>query len=140
VPIRSCDAQPRVGLRSAWYRLSGLSETGAGSLSLTGPTQSNDSVQADAGLRFGRAVGRLRPFIDGLYRRELTAGHVHTILALTDRPAGLFQVDGLDLALDSFNGQAGLTFFTDHFGFSMTYELQQSRSQTRQSLHFGVGF
>ncbi len=138
--IGSWDLQPRTGLRAAWYRLGHWNETGADSLSLAAAAQTNNSVQGDVGVRTSRAIGRVRPFLEGMYRRELSFGVLKTTIALTDQPGGLFEVDGIGLTVDKFVGQAGALFLTNHAGLSLLYELHHAGAQTRHGLQFGVGF
>jgi autotransporter-associated beta strand protein len=139
-PIGSWDLQPRIGLRAAWYRLGDWSETGADSLSLGAAAHTNSSLQGDIGLRTARAIGNVRPFLEGMYRRELSSRDLNTTIALTDQPGGLFEVEGLGLTADKFVGQAGALFLTDHVGLSLLYELHYAGAQTRHGLQFGVGF
>jgi uncharacterized protein YhjY with autotransporter beta-barrel domain len=140
MPIGSWDLQPRIGLRAAWYRLGDWNETGADSLSLGAAAQTNNSVQGDIGLRTSRAIGRVRPFLEGMYRRELSSGVLKTTIALTDQPGGLFDAEGIALTADKFVGQVGTLFLTNHVGLSVHYELHYAGAQTRHGLQFGVGF
>jgi autotransporter-associated beta strand protein len=138
--LGSWDAQPMGGLRSAWFHLGEWTESGADALSLSGPAQTTRSLQADAGLRLLRAVGRVRPLFQGTYRRELAGGGTTTTVELSDLPGGRFEVEGVPFTLDEVIGQAGLMFLTDRMGFSVFYEMQRARSQSRQSLQVSVGF
>jgi uncharacterized protein YhjY with autotransporter beta-barrel domain len=138
--LGSWDLQPRTGLRAAWYRVSDWNETGADSLSLGAVAQTNSSVQGDIGLRTSRAIGRVRPFLEGMYRRELSSDVPKTTIALTDQPGGRFDVEGIALTADKFVGQVGTLFLTNHVGLSVHYEWHYAGTQTRHGLQFGVGF
>src|SRR6185436_10631023 len=116
------------------------SESGAGALSLAGPSHTNRSTQADGGVRFSRIVGRVRPFVDARYRAQLGARNVTSTNALTDSVSGVFTVEGTELAPHNVSGEGGVTFFTNRFDFSLIYQLQASPSPHRQTFHFGVGF
>lgn len=140
VPLGSWDLQPGAGMRSGWFQRDAWSETGADSLSLTGPSQTARAMQGDVGLRLARAAGGFRPFAEGMYRRELLTDVLSATLALSAQPGGLFEVDGVALAPDSVVGRGGVMFLTDRAVFSVLYDVRHSESHTRQSLQFGVGF
>ncbi len=134
--LGSWDVRPTLGLRPSWYHLRSFSESGAESLSLRGPSQTITSVQADAGARVSRAIGTVRPFGAGLYRRQLTDGRTAAMLQVGDQPAGRYEVDGLRLVRDEIVGQAGLLFLRANVGLSLIYEVHGSRDQLRQALQF----
>jgi hypothetical protein len=139
-PVGSWDAQPRIGARATWYRIGDWQEAGAGALSLLGFARTTTSVQAEVAMRVSRAVGGLRPFVEGRYQRELSAPAATSSVALTDRPGGQFLVNGVALARGAAAGLGGVTWVGDSFGVSLLYELWHSRTQTRQTLQLGVGF
>jgi uncharacterized protein YhjY with autotransporter beta-barrel domain len=139
-PLGSWDAEPKAGLRSAWFHVGEWREAGADSLSLSAPAYTTRSVQADAGLRVSRAVGRVRPSFEGMYRRELTSDGTRVTLQLADLPGGTFDVTGLDFTRDEVSAQGGVTFLMNRFGLSVFYDLQYAQLQTRHSLQLGVGF
>ena len=138
--VGSWALQPTVGLRSSWYRLGEWEETGADALSLSGSAQTITSVQAEGGVRLTRAVGKVRPFGAGRYRRELTSGLTTTAIQIGDRPEGAYEVDGLLLPRDEIAGEGGVMFLTSRVGFSLSYAFHRSQRQTRHNLQIGVGF
>jgi hypothetical protein len=140
IPIGSWDAQPRVGGRSTAYRLGDAQEAGAGALSLLGYARTTRSFQADAAMRMTRMTGRVRPFAEARYQRELAAGGVTADMALGGGPGERFQVEGLTLTRGSLAGQGGVTFLSGSLGVSLLYELWHSRRHTKQTLQLGVGF
>ena len=109
VSMGTWDLQPTIGLRAARFGVGGWEETGAQALSLTAPSQANHSVQADGGVRLSRALGRFRPYVGGIYRREVSAGRIAATLQLGEGEGGLFEVDGLSLSKDVCVGQPVLS-------------------------------
>ena len=134
------DLQPTIGLRAARFGVGGWEETGAQALSLTAPSQANHSVQADGGVRLSRALGRFRPYVGGIYRREVSAGRIAATLQLGEGAGGLFEVDGLSLSKDVCVGQAGVILLRNDFSVLLGYEARRARQQTRHTLHLAVGF
>jgi fibronectin-binding autotransporter adhesin len=134
------ELQPTIGIRRARYGLDAWSEEGADALSLSAPAQTIASMQADIGVRFSRAAGRVRPYVGGSARRELTSGRVISNVELGGRSDGLFTVDGLAFAPDVAIGEAGLLFQTDRLGFSLSYVGRRGRQQTRHTVQLSVAF
>jgi len=91
-------------------------------------------------MRLTRAVGKVRPFGAGRYRRELTNGRTTTAMQIGDRPDGAYEVDGLLLPKDEIAGEGGAMFVTPRVGLALSYAFQRSQHQTRQTLQIGVGF
>ena len=75
--------------------------------------------QADVGLWLGRARGRFRPEASTTYRRGLGDRRTMATLELSGLGNGLFVVDGLPLAQDTFVGRAGLTLQTQSVRVSL---------------------
>jgi Autotransporter beta-domain len=80
--IASWFFSPSVGIRYARYGRRAWNENGADALSLTVPDQIFSFKQADVGLRFGRATGRVRPEASFTYRRGLGDRQTHVRLTL----------------------------------------------------------
>jgi fibronectin-binding autotransporter adhesin len=134
------DLQPTGSLRAAWYHQNAWTESGADSLSLTGPETTVNSTQAGVGIRFSRVIGGVRPFVSGFYRHELTDGFNSTMAQIGPDPRGLYRVDGIALARNVTIGQGGLTFIHNSFGLSLIYQINVSSPQIWQSLQLGIGF
>jgi len=134
------ELQPTVGIRRARYGLDAWSEEGADALALSAQAQTVASMQADLGVRFSRAAGRVRPYVVGSARRELTSGRVISNVELAGRSDGLFTVDGLAFAPDVAIGEAGFLFQTDRLGFSVSYVGRRGRPQTRHTVQLSVAF
>jgi uncharacterized protein with beta-barrel porin domain len=132
--------QPSVGLRSARFHADAWSETGAGSLSLVGPSQTERSAQGDVGLRAERGFGDTRPFFAGTYRRELSSKRLTTAVMLGAEGAGLYAVEGPDLPADTLVVQAGFTHLEKRLTISLLYELQAANHETLHSLQLGIAF
>ena len=113
IPVGSWDLQPSVGVRAARFGLDSWTERGAEALSLTGASQANRSTQADAGLRFARALGRFRPYIGAMYRRELGNRRTTATLRLGEETDGMFEVSGLSFAEETAAAQAGFMVLRD---------------------------
>ncbi len=133
--------QPGVGVRHARHRRDAWSETGAGALSLSAPAQTTTSRQAEAGARFVRTVGRIRPELDASYRRELGRGDTDTVLQMGSAADGVFTVTGVPFAAHRVIGRAGVAarvgMRTD---LSVWYRFHAGSGQVRHALDLGVGF
>jgi hypothetical protein len=129
-----------VGARAARYRVGDARETGAGALSLVSDARTTGSVQADAAMRMARAAGRLRPFVEARYQRELAPAAVTADMALGGGAGGRFQVEGLALTRGIVAGQGGVMFVDGSLGLSLLYEIWHSQPHTRHTLQLGVGF
>ena len=140
VRIGSWYVYPSAGLRYARYDRRAWTEDGADALSLAAPDQAFSLKQADVGLWLGRARGRFRPEASTTYRRGLGDRRTTASLELSGLGNGLFVVDGLPLAQDTFVGRAGLTLQTQSVRVSLAYELQRAQSQLRQAIQFSLGF
>ena len=138
--VGSWSLHPSVGLRYASYGRHAWTENGGDSLSLSGPAQTFNSKQADAGLWIGRAVGRFGSQASATYRRALGGRQTYANLDLSGQADGAFVVNGLFLARDTLVGRTGLTFRTRSVGLSLAYELQRAQEQMRQTVQFSVGF
>ena len=138
--IGSWYVYPSAGLRYARYDRRAWTEDGADALSLAAPDQAFSLKQADVGLWLGRARGRFRPEASTTYRRGLGDRRTMATLELSGLGNGLFVVDGLPLAQDTFVGRAGLTLQTQSVRVSLAYELQRAQSQLRQAIQFSLGF
>jgi uncharacterized protein with beta-barrel porin domain len=136
----SWQIQPAVGLRHARYAKAEWAEAGAESLSLSAPAQAIDSLQADVGVRFSRALGRFRPYAGASARRELTDGGTAVTLSLAPGADGLFAVSGLKLPEGLASAQAGVMYQADKFSVSVMYEARHARQQTRHTIQLAIGF
>jgi autotransporter-associated beta strand protein len=139
-PLGSWAIQPAIGIRVARLGLNDWRESGADALSLRADGQATYSTQADGGLRFTRAAGRVRPYIGGMYRRELASGRTTSTVQIGDTSGGLFGVDGLLLARDIEAAQTGFIVYRDRFTLTFGYDARRARRQLRQTLQFAVGF
>jgi uncharacterized protein with beta-barrel porin domain len=140
VPLGGWTLQPGVGLRYARYARHAWSESGADALSLSAQDQFLGSSQADFGVRVMRASGRFRPNASAAYRRELTSGQTSTTLQLTDRPDGIFTINGIPLSPDTLTMRAGFVIQGARVDLSLAYEARRAFNQTRQAVQFGAGF
>ena len=140
VSLGAWDLQPTIGVRAARFGVGTWEEDGAGALSLAARSQANHSVQGDGGMRFSRGLGRFRPYVGGMYRRDVSAGRTAATLQLGEGAGGLFQVDGLALAKDVGVAQAGVILLRNSFSVLLGYEARRARQQTRHMLHLAVGF
>jgi autotransporter-associated beta strand protein len=142
VPLQlgTWSVRPTAALRYARYARGGWTERGADALSLSAPDQFVASAQGDAGIHLARVTGRVRPTASATYRRELTNGRTTSSLQLGNLTNGVFQVNGLPFAHDTFIGRTGLTFQTDDVDMSIGFDFKRASGQTRQGVQFGVGF
>jgi autotransporter-associated beta strand protein len=132
--------QPRVGVRYAHFGQDAWSESGAGALSLSAPAQSNESAQAEAGLRATRPIGHIAPFGVAAYRRELTDGVTNTTVQLTTDAAGQFTTDGIAFARDTVLVGGGARLPLGRTDISFAYQLRHASGQTRHTASVGVAF
>jgi autotransporter-associated beta strand protein len=133
--------QPGVGVRRARYQRSAWTESGADALSLSAPSQSLSSSQADASLRFTRARGRVRPYALASYRRELGEGLTTTTLQLSGDATGRYTVQGLPFALNRGTGGAGFsTRLGEGADVSVGYRIEGGSSQLQHFVDVGVRF
>jgi autotransporter-associated beta strand protein len=139
-PVGDWRLQPTAAVHVARFAMNSWEETGAESLSLRADAQSLLSVQADAGLRYSRASGRWRPYVGGMYRRELSSGRTRATLQLGNGAGGAYDVDGLFLARDLGAAQGGVVFVQDRFSLALGYEARRARRQLQQRLQLAVGF
>jgi uncharacterized protein YhjY with autotransporter beta-barrel domain len=130
--------QPGTGFRAARYGYDAWTETGAGALSLSAPSQHLRSTQADLSLHIARAAGRLRPYGSATYRRELGKGRTETALQFGTDAAGGFRVQGQPFAADRMIGAVGLA--SAQAGFSFGYRVDSGGGQLRHAVDFGVRF
>jgi hypothetical protein len=94
------------------------------------------SAQVDAGLRFARRHGRVRPTASSSYRRELGDGATSLTLQLSPDAAGRFTVAGAPFAADRVLGSLGISMDMWWFG----YGINAASGQTRHTVNFGVNF
>jgi outer membrane autotransporter protein len=139
-PLADWSVRGAAGARVAEYRVGAWQESGAGALALAAPPQAFTSVQADTRVELTRRGGRLRPFVSGTYRRELTAGRTATTVQLGESGDGGFTVEGLPLPAASAAGEAGLRVVGENMGMSLSYQLRRADRQVRHVLQLGIGF
>jgi uncharacterized protein with beta-barrel porin domain len=132
--------RPVASVRYGRYSHDAWNETGADSLSLSAPAQTIRSVQAGGGARLVRSMGRFRPMVSTMYRRELTDGRTATTLQLLGGASGLFVADGLSLAKNTISLRPGFAFRTNQFEMSLAVDLRRASMQNRRALEFGLGF
>jgi hypothetical protein len=112
----------------------------ADALSLAAPRQVFSAGQGDVGLRFGRAMGRLRPELSSIYRRGWGERQTRATLDVSGIPDGRFVVNGSFLPRDTIVGRAGVTLRTESVGLNLVYEIERAERLLRQSLQFSFGF
>jgi hypothetical protein len=91
-------------------------------------------------LHLWRQKGGVRPYIETMFRRELTDGKTTTALRLAGEQEGEFEVEGWPVGGNTFAGRAGVTFVGRIGKLTLEYKLRKSAGQTVQSGDLRVRF
>jgi hypothetical protein len=138
--VRTYTIDWTVGMRHARFGRSGFTESGAGALSLVSEGDVLNLTQTDLKVHVWRRSGRVRPYAEGTYRRELTKGTLATHMRFADTPDSGFEVAGLPVPGDTFAGRTGVTFATRVGSLTFEYQMQRAAGQFRQSADMRVRF
>jgi uncharacterized protein with beta-barrel porin domain len=134
------DVSPSAGLRFSSSSQRALSESGAGSLSLTSTGQTTRTAQADMGIRIARTMRRFVPNASVAYRRDLSVGQSATRLQISDDTAGLFAISGVQLLPETMMLRAGTALVLGRVGLSVNFESQFGHGRVRQMFRIGADF
>ena len=133
--------EPTVGIRVARYGQGAWTEDGAGALSLAADAQALTASQLTGGARVARRSGRLRPYGEALYARELGAADVAVAMRLSSEPAAAFTVSGVPFASDRLLAAAGIaTAFGRGTDLTIGYRVDAGSTGARHSVDLGVRF
>ncbi|HSL22284.1 MAG TPA: autotransporter-associated beta strand repeat-containing protein [Vicinamibacterales bacterium] len=128
------------GYRHARFARRGFLESGAGALALELLNQTLNLSQADVKLHLWRKQGDIRPYVETLFRRELTDGKTTTALRLSGEQEGEFEVDGWPVSGNTFAGRVGVTFVRRLGKLTLEYRIRKATGQTVQSGDLRVRF
>jgi hypothetical protein len=129
-----------VGFRQARFSRGGFSESGAAGLALTAPEQILTLRHSDVKLHLWRKSGTYRPYVETMFRRELTDGTTDMAMRFADEPDSDFTVDGVPVPGNLFAGRAGLTMMTRLGAWTVEYALRKAAGQTRQTADMRIRF
>lgn len=118
------------GLRRVTFGRQGFVETGANALSLLAPNQTVKMRQADARFYIWRRERDVRPYLEIMYRRELTAGLNTLKVEFDDIPNSGFQVEGLPMPRNMFSARGGVTLMTWLGAWTFEYHYRHAPNQT----------
>jgi hypothetical protein len=122
-----------VGIRQARFSRGGFSESGAAALALSAPEQILTLRHSDVKLHLWRKSGTYRPYVETMFRREMTDGSTGMTLRFSDEPDSDFTVDGVPVPGNMFAGRGGLTMHTRLGAWTFEYAIRKAAGQTRQT-------
>jgi hypothetical protein len=122
-----------VGIRRATFTRKTFLESGADSLSLLFPEQTVSLRQTNVVVNLWRREGKVRPFFEFLYRREITDGKTTTELEFPGEPDERFFVDGLPAPKNITHARGGTTWFSDWGTWTFEYQYRKATGQTTHS-------
>lgn len=129
-----------VGMRQARFSRGGFSESGAGGLALAAAEQILTLRHTDVKLHLWRKGGKYRPYMETMFRRELTDGSTGMTLQFADEPDSDFTVDGVPVPGNMFAGRAGVTMVTRVGALTFEYAIRKAAGQTGQTAGVRVRF
>lgn len=129
-----------IGIRRARLARNGFLESGAGALSLELLDQVLNLSQADVKLHLWRREGNTRPFIETMFRRELTSGRTRTALRLAQDAQGAFEVQGWPAGGNTFAGRAGVTLPRRAGKLTLEYRIRMADHQTVHAVNARARF
>lgn len=138
--VRSYRLDWIVGILHARIQRDAFEETGAVSLDLTAEDQTLNLTQTDVKIHLRRRKGNVRPYFQGLFRRELTDGSTDTTVQFTGASNSGFSVGGLTAPGNTYVGRAGVIWRTWLGAWTFEYEVHKAPGQTRHTADVRVRF
>ena len=130
--IRTFRLDYLIGVRHARFVRSAFTESGAGALSLLVPDETLNLNQADVKVHFWRRKGRIRPYVETLYRRS-SDWPADTTVSLAEEQDSAFKTAGLPLGSDAFAGRVGAAFVRGIGTLTLEYRYRKAAGQTVQA-------
>ena len=130
----------KVGIRAARLLRNPFSESGADSVSLAAQAEEITSREANLDVHLFKRKGNWRPNILMSYRHESGDQSTAANLNFEGRPDSQFEVQGVSVPMDTFQGLFGLTARIFGLEYTVEYETKQSREESHNAFHFRMRF
>jgi hypothetical protein len=130
----------KLGLRAARFSRKSFAESGADSISLAGLAEELTMREANVDLHLFKRSGNWRPNILMTYRREVGDDTTGADVNFAGRPDSQFEVQGVPIPTDTFQGLFGLTARILGLEYTFEYETKQSRDESHHAVHFRMRF
>ena len=131
----------KAGWRTARFGRDAFNESGAGAISLEGDATSLVSHESHFEVHLFKKTGGWRPRMLVTYRREFGDDVTTADVNFENRPDSQFQVSGLPIPRNTFNGLFGLTVQSQiGLQYIFEYETQQASGESHHAFHFRMRF